>query len=87
MMAGPEKKWAEVSTQTVLCTPPSTIYKDLNDQGMEASSSSSGEGSVVYSTYKRKGKESLLKDMVVRALPVVENLDQRRRMAQSAERR
>lgn len=42
---------------------------------------SSKEAEAVYSTYKMKGNEAILRDMVVRALPVVENLDQRRRAA------
>ena len=71
----------DISTQTILCTPPSTIGKRRERQMHEDCQPSSKEAETVYSTYKMKGNEAILRDMVVRALPVVENLDQRRRAA------
>ena len=85
-MAGMEKKeMSEVATQTVLCSPPSSIREDTAEGQRVGSSTSWEEDAPVYSTYKRRGQEALLKDMVVRALPVVENLDQRRRRANNNE--
>ena len=82
MMAGTTER-RECSTQTILCTPPSTIGKDPHQRPDNRGTSppSSRGQETVYSTYKMKGKEAILQDMVVRALPVVCNLDQRRRAA------
>ena len=73
----------EVSTQTILCTPPNTIGEGPHRRpaNTETSPPSSRGQDVVYSTHKMKGQEAILRDMVVRALPVVYNLDQRRRAA------
>ena len=85
-MAGIEKKKvAEAATQTVLCSPPFSLREDTVEGQRVGSSTSWEEDATVYSTYKRKGQEALLKDMVVRALPIVENLDQRRRRANNSE--
>ena len=67
---------SEASTQTTLCSPPHSIGPPPEQEEEHALWAASPR--TVYSTFKRQGKRNLLQDMVVGALPVVDNLDKRR---------
>jgi len=84
-LAGPQEgsHLVNVSTQTVLCTPPSSLSKELKQKEHRTTTP---EPIAVYSSFRRGGnREMLTRDMVVRALPVLEDMDQRLEMARQRE--
>ena len=78
------RRGREAPTQTTLCSPPHSLGPPPEQE--EEHALWAARPRTVYSTFKRQGKKDLLQDMVVRALPVVDNLDKRRRAASSRER-
>ena len=59
-------EYKEASVQTILCTPPSTIDMDSGTaSGPTRRRPLTPEPIAVYSTFKKKGNNSILEDMVV----------------------
>jgi hypothetical protein len=69
-----EKKVAEVSTQTYLCTPPGSIGPAPHGSTPRAANSEHNVVYSVYSTFRRGNRDKLMDDMVARALPVMEEV-------------
>ena len=85
---------ATASTQTTLCTPPSSLFQELQVQeeaGLverkeKENRATTPEPLAVYSSFRRRGnREMLTRDMVVRALPVMADMEQRLEMAKMRE--
>ena len=84
-VAGPQERshLVNASTQTVLCTPPSSLNKEIKQKEHRTTTP---EPIAVYSSFRRGGnREMLTRDMVVRALPVLEDMEQRLEMARRRE--
>ena len=76
----------DVSAQTFLCTPPNSLYQQQDQMEevpkLKESRATTPEPTAVYSSFRRGGsREMLTRDMVVRACPVLADMDQRREMA------
>ena len=84
-MAGSQtvSRGVEASTQTILCTPPDSLTQRDKEKGNRAVTP---DPIAVYSSYRRGGnRERLTQDMVVRALPVLSDMEQRIDMARMRE--